>query len=76
MITATIQSNKLSIPIQISETEKRIVETLGIIDSRAGGKFINQNYAKKIGFETHALETPIWAYIVDRTENKWGTIKS
>ena len=44
VITATIHSNKLSIPIQISETEKRTVETLGLIDSRAGGKFIDQNY--------------------------------
>ena len=75
VITATICSNKLSIPIWISETEKRTVETLGLIDSGAGGKFIDQNYAKKIGFETHALETPIWAYNVDGTKNKWGTIK-
>ena len=54
VITATIQSNKLYIPIQISETEKRIVETLGLINSRAGGKFIDQNYAK-MRFEIHAL---------------------
>ena len=53
VITATIQSNKLSIPIRISETEKRTVETLGLIDSGAGGNFIDQNYIKKIGFETH-----------------------
>ena len=76
MITATIHSNKLSIPIRISETEKETVETLGLIDSGAGGKFINQNYIKKLGFETHALETPIWAYNMDGTENKRGTIKS
>ena len=73
---ATIHLNKLSIPIRISETEKRTVETLGLIDSGAGGKFIDQNYVKKSGFETHALETPIRAYNVDGTENKRGTIKS
>ena len=53
VITATIHLNKLSIPIRISETEKRTVETLGLIDSGAGGNFIDQNYIKKIGFETH-----------------------
>ena len=78
VITATIHSNKLSIPIQISETEERTVKTFGLIDSGAGGKFIDQNYVKKSGFKTHvhALETPIWAYNVDGTENKRGTIKS
>ena len=76
VITATIDSNKLSIPIRISETEKETVETLGLIDSGGGGKFIDQNYIKKLGLETHALETPIQAYNMDGTENKQGTIKS
>ena len=43
VITATIFSNKLSIPIRIEmNTEKRIVETPALIDSGAGGQFINQ----------------------------------
>ena len=63
-------------PIRISETEKETVETLGLIESGAGGKFIDQNYVKKLGLETHALETPIRAYNVDGTENKRGMIKS
>ena len=70
VITATIHSNKLSIPIRISETEERTVETLGLIDSGAGGIFIDQNYVKKSGFKMHALETPIRAYNMDGTENK------
>jgi len=68
--------NKLSIPIRIRDTEKKNVETLGLIDSGAGGKFIDQNYAKKEGLQLHALTTPIRAYNVDGTENKRGTIKS
>ena len=40
-----INSNKLSIPIQIEDTEERSIKTLGLIDSGAGGKFINHNYA-------------------------------
>ena len=43
-----INSNKLSIPIQIEDTEERSVKTLGLIDSGAGGKFIDQNYAKRM----------------------------
>ena len=65
-----INSNKLSIPIQIEGTEERSVKTLGLIDSDAGGKFIDQNYAKRMGFKTHKLEKPLQAYNVDRTENK------
>ena len=76
VITATIASNKLSIPIRIKKTEQKTVETLGLIDSGAGGKFIDQNYAKKEGFEQHALKEPIRAYNVDGTENKRGTIKT
>ena len=48
-----INLNKLSILIQIEDTEERSIETLRPIDSGAGGKFIDQNYAKKMGFKTH-----------------------
>ena len=44
---ATIKSNSLSIPISIKCTEEnQTVETLGLIDSGARGKFIDQNFAK------------------------------
>jgi hypothetical protein len=52
------------------------VETLGLIDSGAGGKFIDQNYARMAGFKIHKLDTPLRAYNVDGTENKRGTIKT
>ena len=73
--TAMINSNKLSIPIQIEDTEERSVKTLGLIDSGAGGKFIDQNYAKIMGFKTHNLEKPLQAYNMDGTKNKQGMIK-
>ena len=68
--TTVINLNKLSIPIQIEDTEDRGVKTLGLIDSSAGGKFINQNYAKRMGFKTHKLEKPLQDYNVDGTKNK------
>ena len=44
---ATIELKSLSIPISINCTEKnKNVETLGLIDSGAGGEFIDQNYAR------------------------------
>ena len=56
--TATIASNKLSIPIQIeTNTEKRTVKPLALIDLGAGGQFINQNYVKKERFKIHQLPT-------------------
>ena len=74
--TAVINSDKLSILIRIEDTEKRSVETLGLIDSGAGGKFIDQNYAKKMGFKTYKLEKPLQAYNVDGTKNKRGTMST
>ena len=50
------------------------VETLGLIDSGAGGEFIDQNFARSSGFKFQKLEEPLKAMNVDGTENKWGTI--
>ena len=67
----------LSIPISINDAEKnQIVETLGLIDSGAGGKFIDQNYVKSIGLKTQLLDEPMIARNVDGTENKRGRITS
>jgi reverse transcriptase-like protein/aspartyl protease len=72
---ATIKSNSLSIPISINCARRNeTVETLGLIDSGAGGQFIDQNYVKPIGLITQTLDTPITARNVDGTENKRGKI--
>ena len=72
-----IKSNSLSIPISIENAERNEnVETLGLIDSGAGGEFIDQNYVKNAGFKTQLLDEPIMARNVDGTENKKGKITS
>ena len=72
---ATIESNSLSVPIAIENTEKNeTIETLGLIDSGAGGKFIDQNFARNAGFKMQELKEPITARNVDGTENKKGKI--
>ena len=55
-----IMSNSISVPILINRDEsKETVETLGLLDSGAGGQFINRNYAKKAGFKVKKLDKPL-----------------
>ena len=71
---ATISRNTLLIPIKIATAKnEETVEISALIDSGAGGKFIDQNFAKK--FKIHKLDEPFKALNVDGTENKRGTIK-
>lgn len=59
-----------------SDNREESVETLGLIDSGAGGKFIDQNYARNSGFRIQKLDKPLKALNVDGTENKQGKITS
>jgi len=64
--TAKIVSNSMTILIKISgKTDKENVNTPGLLDSGAGGKFIDQNYARKSGFKIQQLEQPLKAFNVD-----------
>jgi len=58
------------------KTEKENVDIPGLLNCRAGGNFIDQNYARKSGFKIQQLEQPLKAFNVDGMENKHGTIKS
>jgi hypothetical protein len=59
------------VPINIGSSEQNI-ETL--IDSGAGGLFIDQNFVKN--FEINYLDKLVKAYNVDGTEDKRGTINA
>ena len=74
MAAQVLNKNSLFIPVTL-ESERKTVETLGLIDSGAGGKFIDQNFAKEEGLETKDLEKPLMVYNVDGTLNKKGTIR-
>ena len=74
LFSGTINKNSLSIPLKI-KTESEIVETQALLDSGAGGKFIDQNYTKTLHLPLKTLEKPIPANDVDGTLNKKGTIK-
>ena len=76
--TATIQNkNSLFIPLEFENTgENKIVETLGLVDSGAGGKFIDQNFAQQEKLELKELVEPLTVYNIDGTLNKKGTIRN
>jgi hypothetical protein len=66
----------MHLPMRLSSKKQgiEIVEE-GFLDSGAGGKFIDQNYAKMKGFEQEPFLEPIPVYNVDGTPNKRGTIR-
>jgi hypothetical protein len=62
---ANISCNSISVSINICSI-KQVVQTL--IDSSAGGMFINQNFTRN--FKINYLDKPVKAYNVDGIENK------
>ena len=69
--------NSLFIPLEFENIgEKKIIETLGLVDSGAGGKFIDQNFARQEKLELKKLVKPLTVYNVDGTLNKKGTIRN
>ena len=77
VVTAQIVSKSMQIPILIkSDNEKESIKTSGLIDSGAGGEFIDQNYARKSSFKFQKLDKPLRALNIDGTKNKKGTITS
>jgi hypothetical protein len=70
---AQIEKNTMTVDILISGKslgQKKIVETTTLLDTRAGGKFINQNFIRNQKIETKELKYPIEVFNVDGTPNK------
>ena len=76
VLVAEIEKNSMLLPISISseKNKERIIETKALLDTGAGGKFIDQNFVLANGIRTLKLEKPITVYNVDGTQNKQGTI--
>src|ERR1700678_2389691 len=70
-----VEQNTLFIPITIRDQSGKTIETPALVDSGAGGKFIDQNFARNSKMDIYNLEQPMKALNVDGTENKRGTIK-
>jgi hypothetical protein len=74
---AEIKKNTMNINILISGESlelKKEVETTALLNTGAGGKFIDQNFVWNQKIETKKLKYPIEVFNVDGTPNKWGTI--
>ena len=70
------KKNFFNINISMTQNQtKEIAEIPALLDSGAGGTFINQNYTWKMNYELTEMEKPVKAYNIDRMENKKGTIK-
>ena len=76
VIIAEIENKTMSILVLLSskQNRKKNVETKALLDTGAGGKFIDQNFVLQNNLRTHKLVKPITVYNVDGTENKTGTI--
>ena len=60
--------NSISLPISITNLSKNeTVETLALVDSGAGGRFINRKYAELLELPTQKLNKPVIARNVDGT---------
>ena len=59
--TENMQSNLFSIPVQVCDDTNKSIKTLALIDSGAGGKFIDQVYVQKLGIKTQKLGQPLIA---------------
>jgi hypothetical protein len=72
-----MEKNITTIDILISGEslgQKKIIKTTTLLDTGAGGKFINQNFVQNQKIKTKELKYPIEVFNVDGTPNKQGTI--
>ena len=61
----------ITLPIESKTTQgNKIVKTPVLLDTRAGGIFMNKSYAKKHNIEVYKLDTPIIPRNIDGTLNQ------
>lgn len=78
-LVAKVENKSIRLPIKFyPETgahHSNKVETLALLDSGAGGIFIDRNFQESLGIPTHQLSTAIKVRNVDGTLNKTGFIR-
>ena len=69
---ADIGKNMMTLSIEISGKNlgQKTIKTTTLLDTGAGGKFIDQNFAQNQNIKTKDLEHPIEVFDVDETPNK------
>ena len=69
---AEIKKNTMTLSLKISgeNIDQKTVEMKALLDTGAGGKFINQNSVQNQKIKTKNLKHPIEVFNVDGTPNK------
>lgn len=73
VLVAEVNGQSMRIPLSITQ-RKKTVEPKALIDSEAGGVFMDINYVKKQGLITTNMIKPLPVYNVDGTPNARGPI--
>jgi hypothetical protein len=78
VLVVRVSNKSISIPISLRELQKKdkTVDLEALLDSGAGGLFIDETFAKENDFNLYELPGPLNAYNMDGTLNKKGTITS
>ncbi len=78
VLVARVSNKTISVPISLRELQKdnKTVDLEALLDSGAGGLFIDETFAKRNDFTLHELPEPLNAYNMDGTLNKKDTIMS
>ena len=77
VLVARVSNKAMFVPIELESEQtksKKTVATNALLDSGAGGIFLDQTFAQKHKLPLHPLETPIAVYNVDGSRNSAGTI--
>ena len=69
VLVADVVNKSISLPTLL-EHKERTIETNALLDTGAGGIFINQNFTQSQGFVIQNLAKPLEAFNVDGTKNK------
>ena len=76
VLVAKIENKSMHLPIILSceKSGNKNVKTKALLDTGAGGKFIDHNFVLRNNIRTYKVAKPITVYDVDGMENKTGTI--
>ena len=77
VLVAQVSNKAMFMPIELESEQtksKKTVTTNALLDSGAGGIFLDQTFVQKHNLPLHPLETPIAVYNVDGSRNLAGTI--
>jgi gag-polyprotein putative aspartyl protease len=75
VLLATMNKQSMHLPIQVAGSDRRkVIETEALLDSGAGGTFMNQDFAERNKLELLPIEQPILVKNVDGMPNNKGMI--